>query len=783
MNAHTLAPLFARLSGNALSDAFAYLTEGLVPIPIKRNSKEPAVSEWQTRPVPAEKFPEYWGGETPCGVAITLGAPSKGLVDMDLDWPEARELADVTHLDFMFGGLLAFGRKSAPRSHRICYCSDALHTEKCKTFAFAVPGTIAKKLNLAEREHATNVLELRGNGGYTVFPPSVHPGGECVEWDANVVGRSIQPMDWSGLRLRAGLLAFMALMVRLYPPVGSRNDFNLALGGALLRALRGAYGEDESLMCEHVDTMVNTVCRAAGDEGHGASWEKRAANTLAKLKAGAPVTGTRKLCEMLGVPELAPTLSKWLGVERDHEGHVVSATDHMRRAGDFATARMPNLLHHGGEFLHYRDGRYEAIEPSNIEAELYRFLRTCAKYVDGSKGGSARLVPFDPCIKSVNETLKALQAERYLAETVQPPCWLGDAVGPCAKDLVSFPNGLLDVATGQLSGATPKFFTRQAIGFEYDPDANSPKAWLAFLEQVFAGDTAQIEALQEAVGYILSADFSQHKCFLLVGPKRSGKDTIRNVIQHLLPDGAVVGPTLDSLGTNFGMAQLINAHLAVVGDMRLSSKGDKDLRSENVLKLTGRSPFTIDRKFKPHWTGILNCKLLLISNEMPHLEDSSGALASRLLVFNTRASFYGKEKPELFEQELKPELPGILLWALEGLQRYRKRGQLLEPECSKELRKRLEHDGSPVLAFVEECLELGASAEVRKDVLFGAWNAFAERESLSHMALPVFMRELLAATNGQAHPCKLSDKVRTPAVRGLRLRDELPLEGGPHGTF
>jgi P4 family phage/plasmid primase-like protien len=574
----------------------------------------------------------------------------------------------------------------------------------------------------------------------------------------------------------------MALMVRLYPPVGMRNDFNLALGGALLRALRDAYGEDESLLFDHVDAMVNVVCRAGGDQGHGSSWERRAATTWVKLKRGSPVTGTRKLCEMLGVPELAQTLSKWLGVERDHEGHIVSATDHMRRARDFAEARMPNLRYHLGEFVDYRRGRYEAVEPSNMEAEVYRFLGTCAKYVDGQKG-RPRLVPFDPCIKSVNETLRALQAERHMPEAVKPPCWLGEAEGPAAKDLVSFPNGLLDVSTNKFQEPTSTFYTRQAIGFDYDPNAKAPGAWLSFLREIFAGEAEQIGALQEAIGYILSADFSQHKCFLLVGPKRSGKDTIRNVIQHLLPEGAVVGPTLDSLGANFGMAQLINAHLAVVGDMRLSSKADKDLLAENVLKLTGRSPFTIDRKFKTHWTGILDCKLMLISNEMPHLKDSSGALASRFLVFNTRASFYGQEQPELFEDKLKPELPGILLWALEGLRRYRERGQLSETECSMELRKRLEHDGSPVLSFVEECLELNPSADVRKDVLFRAWRAFAERESLPTQPLPVFMRELLAATNGQARPCKLSDKTRTPAVRGLRLRDELPLEGGADAIF
>ena len=770
--------LFTGLNGNTLNDARAYQTEGFTPLPVRRNSKQAALPHWQNEAIPPTKYGEYWAGDTPLGLGIALGARSNGLVDLDLDWPEARAVADA--LDFIFGEFVAFGRKSAPRSHRICYCPEALVEKECHTVALNIPSSIAKKLGLGEEEHAANVLEVRGNGGYTVFPPTIHPTGEPIEWN-HVVGRTIPQLAWPEVLDRAGLLAFMAFMVRFYPPVGVRNDFNLALGGALLRAQRAAYGEDEVLLCEHVDEMVMAVCRAAGDQGHGSSWEKRAATTFAKLKAGAPVTGTKKLCEMLGVPELAPTLSKWLGV-RDHEGHIVSATDHMRRARDFATARMPNLLYHGDEFLDYRRGRYEIVEQNAVKAEAYRFLGTCAKYIDGQKGGP-RLVPFDPCIKSVNETLTALQAERHMPEVVKPPCWLGEAEGPCANDLISFPNGLLDITTGKFQEPTPTFFTRQAIGFDYEPNAKKPQAWLTFLNQIFAGDNDQIGALQEAIGYILSTDCSQEKCFLLVGPKRSGKDTIRNVIQSLLPDGAVTGPTLESLATNFGMAQLIHAQLAVVGDMRLGSRADKDLLAENVLKLTGRGLFTIDRKFKTHWTGRFDCKLMLISNEMPHLKDASGALASRFIVFNTRNSFYGKEDTSLFEKTLKPELPGILVWALEGLRRYRDAGKLTEPQCSIEARGRIAADASPVLAFVTECTKLEPSSVVQKDALYKAWQSFASGQCLNPRSKPVFMRELMAVTEGHIAAFKLSDDSRTPAVRGLRLLDSFPLSGGTDGIF
>src|SRR5204863_1048537 len=125
-----------------------------------------------------------------------------------------------------------------------------------------------------------------------------------------------------------------------------------------------------------------------------------------------------------------------------------------------------------------------------------------------------------------------------------------------------------------------------------------------------------------------------------------------------------------------GMSQLIGKQLAVVGDMRLGSKCDKDLLAEHVLKLSGRGLFTFDRKYKSHWTGQLPCKLLLLSNEMPKLKDNSGALASRMIAFFTRVSFYGREDPHLFRNKIRPELPAILLWSLDGLRSMRARGHI-----------------------------------------------------------------------------------------------------------
>ena len=101
---------------------------------------------------------------------------------------------------------------------------------------------------------------------------------------------------------------------------------------------------------------------------------------------------------------------------------------------------------------------------------------------------------------------------------------------------------------------------------------------------------------------MLSADTSQQKMLLIVGPKRSGKGTIGRVLQALLGHSNVVGPTLASLQTNFGLAPLIGKPLAIISDARLGGRSDQASIAERLLSISGEDAVTIDRKFG---TGLL----------------------------------------------------------------------------------------------------------------------------------------------------------------------------------
>ena len=51
---------------------------------------------------------------------------------------------------------------------------------------------------------------------------------------------------------------------------------------------------------------------------------------------------------------------------------------------------------------------------------------------------------------------------------------------------------------------------------------------------------------------------------------------------------------------------------------------------ERLLSISGEDTLTVDRKYREPWTGQLPTRIVILSNELPRLTDSSGALASRI---------------------------------------------------------------------------------------------------------------------------------------------------------
>jgi putative DNA primase/helicase len=337
---------------------------------------------------------------------------------------------------------------------------------------------------------------------------------------------------------------------------------------------------------------------------------------------------------------------------------------------------------------------------------------------------------------------------------VDQPSWLNDA---SMGVIVAVNNGLLDVEARQLLPHTPQFFNQTFVPFDYDEDAPEPKHWYAFLDALWPQEPKAIDVLGEWYGYVISGRLDLHKIVLTVGPTRGGKGVIARILAALVGLKNVAGPTLNSLGGDFGLAPLIGKPLAIISDARFVGK-NSNIVVERLLSISGEDLLTVNRKYRDQWTGKLPSRLHIISNELPKLGDASTAVVGRIVLLLLSRSWLGKEDHEL-EHRLRPELPGILNWALAGLQRLTVDNDncFTRLPSAEEAIIAMRDLASPVAAFVREKCEIGASHEGEVDLIYGSYKTWCEDNEHPKASKQIFGRDLRAAV---------------PSVRKSRPRDD-----------
>jgi putative DNA primase/helicase len=215
------------------------------------------------------------------------------------------------------------------------------------------------------------------------------------------------------------------------------------------------------------------------------------------------------------------------------------------------------------------------------------------------------------------------------------------------------------------------------------------------------------------------------------------------VLSALLGEENIVSTTLKSLATEFGRWPLIDKKLAVMPDARLGPKADAHALAEHLLSISGGDRQTINRKMQSYWSGYLRVRFLMATNELPAIADASGTLASRFILLKLTESFYGREDLGL-KEKLLAELPGILNWALDGLQRLTERGHFQLPASSLASIQQLEDLASPTSAFLREFCEVGDEREENVKVLYGAYEAWAKGAGYKPVPSHVFGKNLHA---------------------------------------
>jgi len=335
-----------------------------------------------------------------------------------------------------------------------------------------------------------------------------------------------------------------------------------------------------------------------------------------------------------------------------------------------------NLNYINGEFYAYDNGHWPRI------SEMVAVAQPIAHYL-GDDVSKAK----------VAELLNLVQIFRSISEQAAAP----------DLNLICLKNGTLDTATGMLLEHSPDHNLRSQINCDWNPTAKCER-WLKFMDEIFADDVdkaEKIQLLKEFMGYCLTPDITQQKFLWMLGVGGNGKSVVLEILTALVGAMNVSNAYIERLGDKFVRAELENKLVNISGEM-----GSDATISDGYLKqIVSGEMLEAERKFKDSFSFKPYVKLIASTNKLPNLRDLSEGFARRAILVQFNQTFDDTNRDDkLVEKLIATELPGILAWAVEGLNSLRKRGRFILPSSSVELLNQYRKESDPERLFVEEAL-------------------------------------------------------------------------------
>lgn len=437
----------------------------------------------------------------------------------------------------------------------------------------------------------------------------------------------------------------------------------------------------------------------------------------------------------------------------------------------------PTLINRDGVWLTWETTHWIELTETQVNTMLTNRTKT-AFYVKYDKegrpvigeDGRPKMSPWNPVTSDIRELRMALQAEldgsREFGTDVVGNIWLK---GKSDDKVMSFSNGLMNLRTRHVIPHTAAYFNLTSVPYDYVGTAPAPVEWLKFLNSIWGNDPDSIALLQEWFGYVLSGRTDLQKILLFLGPPGSGKGTIGRLLARLLGEKNYIGVMFSTIATNFGKQNLIGRSILNITDGRLQRDHMIPVM-EFLLSVSGEDPVQLDRKNRTPWNGTLPTRIMITSNGIPAFPDESGALSRRYLTLDTVRG------PEVVDREIESrcaaELSGILLWALEGLDRLNRNGDFSSPESSRTVTVLRERQAAPVSAFLADWCTTGdpEQSELKTD-MYESYKAWCAVEGVEHpMVLARFASALYETGKGVTPARPRRNGKQVGVFTGVRLR-------------
>lgn len=270
------------------------------------------------------------------------------------------------------------------------------------------------------------------------------------------------------------------------------------------------------------------------------------------------------------------------------------------------------------------------------------------------------------------------------------------------KDFINLKNGMLQLSTMKLKEHSKEYYSTVQLPFKYDPNATC-ELFQKYLESVFECDEQRIALLQEWFGYLLTCETKAQKALVLYGSGSNGKGVCSSIIEALVGRENISYASLADLSNQFVRATLFDKQLVMSSENEIGNFNTQYFKQI----VGGDTCITASHKNKKPFEFFPYCKIVMSTNNLPDTRDRTDGFYRRLQFIHFSKYFSEEEKDVNLTEKLKTELPGILNWALVGLQRLRENAYRFSPcESSDRLLHEYRVEQNPFLEFVSECLHV-----------------------------------------------------------------------------
>jgi len=708
---------------------------GFSVFPIKPRDKIPAVDSWkefqERKPTDGELHTWFDRGDK--NIGIVCGKISGNLVVVDFD--------DPAMLTFLFeGGPNKFIEKAKEKTL-------VVKTRKGWHVYFRVME------NLLQSGRLDNLkIDIKGEGGYVVAPPSIHREGTKYEFlnDKDVEYNEKFGEFLAKLQEKDEESKY-AIIILPYWDRGKRNY--IIVGFTVFAKQKLKWGLEKI-----IDFIlgINRIKPFPEDPYREGELEAKVKNAFEKEYAYRSF-----LSDNIGTDELLKALERMAPKYTEEENENLyfpgpaRVVEALMERYKFRT--IPEIGTDKENIYYFNDQIWERAEEILKEKAHEEYIKQYVEVLETAKQERnkefilkmERAIDKGPSANDINEVLAMIRRTTFTHDEMNPPGY------------IPFKNGLLNIKTRKLEVFNPDFF------YTYQINANLITGRYVTLKDLpifnYLLNTlfkpVDIALVLSYLAYTFYPDFPVHKVLFIIGRERIGKGSLVRVLMGLMQKGSgSISLARILTADRFQFQGVEGKNLLVDMETRRKFKKGAILEWSAFTNLFGKDVLSIEPKGQEAHDYISKAKGIFLGN-LPFMSIDSPPAIARILLVETKNERPDKMVPDIDKKILDRELDGIATLLVEVLfklidnnfkfplpnfvaSEHGEKGLVDRSEKAIEDKTAvlLEKLTDPVENFIEEVVEEDPNSSTSYDDAYTAFENYCENKGIPTLRRQTFLK-------------------------------------------